>query len=47
MWRWRVQCWEGLGVIFIREFTSRRTINTTAPQRRTNDTSSFSRTSLF
>ena len=33
--------------LFFREFTSRHTINTTAPQRRTNDTSSFSRTSKF
>ena len=30
--------------LFIRKFTSRRTIHTTAPQRRSNDTSSFSRT---
>ena len=33
--------------IIIRKFTSRRTINTTAPQRRSNDTSSFSRTIQF
>ena len=33
--------------LFIRKFTSRRTINTTAPQRRSNDTSSCSRTIQF
>ena len=40
-------CLFGMNEVIIREFTSWRTIYTTAPQRRTNDTSSFSRTSQF